>query len=946
MKMKNRKHVYSILVVVFLFSIFCGASCVHSKDARRNEEKAVDFFTPWNSSNNLTLLHSYSFTSDTLGGYPAEPTLSVVEPSACFVHIDDLSDSQGKHVALYKSGSGQRATLDDNLTGYGLSITAGELHCKVNHDSSLYGIQFIDKTGALFRLDFWTGNIGHYGSVTYTNYTYNQWFDVKFIFNLSVGWMFEINSVKFGAGYTYGFEHGVSGGIQAILFVSAFSGGGDGYFRVDDLEVYNALTSASFNSDPTGDEWPMFRGQLNHTGVATTTPMHGTALTWSFTTGNYVQSSPAITGGRVYVGSYNHDMYCLNATTSAIMWNFTTGGAIISSPTVAGGRVFVGSNDSKVYCFDAITGAQVWNCTTGGIVQSSPAVAGGRVYVGSYDRKVYCLNATTGARIWNCTTGDWVESAPAVVGERVYVGSNDYKIYCLNATTSARIWNYTTGGRVVSSPAVAGGRVFFGSEDFNVYCLEATTGAFVWSYTAGWGMHSSPAVVGGRVYIGTHDHNLYCLNASTGAKIWSYDMGFYVLSSPAVAGGLVYVGSNDNKVYCLNAITGELVWSYTTGNLVWSSPAIAGGRVYVGSWDGKVYCFPMILGIFTPSINHPSDITYSLGSTGNSISWTITATNTGTTGYTIYRNGTSIATGSWTSGIPVTITFYGLAAGIYNYTIVASNGLGGLVQDTVIVTVMSNNAPPPTGLGLGIIAAIVIIMACAAVIIVLVVVKVRKRRAVKSYPRQATTAKVEIKERKQREQQERRSLKEQQRREREERLQREHDTAEQQRRDREEQLQREHDATVHRCQDLVAEARAAVKQNEFERARSLVADYRVIASQANIADGNSTADALSSDIDNAEHEEKRRREELERLDKLRKIIKVSNSLEISRIAKTLEMDEEMLWKHIFDWAEQFGFRIEENKVIFGQGDTGAFIDELQRQFESWDEKTQRKDGKI
>ena len=37
-----------------------------------------------------------------------------------------------------------------------------------------------------------------------------------------------------------------------------------------------------------------------------------------------------------------------------------------SSPAVADGRVYVGSDDGRVYCLDASTGAQVWNYTTGG----------------------------------------------------------------------------------------------------------------------------------------------------------------------------------------------------------------------------------------------------------------------------------------------------------------------------------------------------------------------------------------------------------------------------------------------------------------------------------------------------------------------------------------------------------------------------------------------------
>jgi hypothetical protein len=103
----------------------------------------------------------------------------------------------------------------------------------------------------------------------------------------------------------------------------------------------------------------------------------------------------------------------------------------MSSPVVAGGRMYVGSDDDNIYCLNAITGSQLWSFTTEGDVASSPAVAGGCVYVGSYDHKVYYLDATTGALLWNYTTLDDIFSSPAVALGRVYVCSLDYKVYCL-----------------------------------------------------------------------------------------------------------------------------------------------------------------------------------------------------------------------------------------------------------------------------------------------------------------------------------------------------------------------------------------------------------------------------------------------------------------------------------------------------------------------------------
>ena len=57
----------------------------------------------------------------------------------------------------------------------------------------------------------------------------------------------------------------------------------------------------------------------------------------------------------------------LMLSTGAKVWNYTTGGLVESSPAVAGGYVYVGSTDNNVYCLDAVTGAKIWNYTTGGV---------------------------------------------------------------------------------------------------------------------------------------------------------------------------------------------------------------------------------------------------------------------------------------------------------------------------------------------------------------------------------------------------------------------------------------------------------------------------------------------------------------------------------------------------------------------------------------------------
>ena len=102
----------------------------------------------------------------------------------------------------------------------------------------------------------------------------------------------------------------------------------------------------------------------------------------------------------------------------------------MSSPAVAYGKVYVGSGDYNIYCLDALTGAQVWSYTTGNNTASSPAVADGKIFVGSNDGNLYCLNASTGAYIWSYATGaSFLSCSPAVAMGNVFIGSGDYRVY-------------------------------------------------------------------------------------------------------------------------------------------------------------------------------------------------------------------------------------------------------------------------------------------------------------------------------------------------------------------------------------------------------------------------------------------------------------------------------------------------------------------------------------
>jgi outer membrane protein assembly factor BamB len=358
-------------------------------------------------------------------------------------------------------------------------------------------------------------------------------------------------------------------------------------------------------SSTLSNSWPMFRHNANHTGFTDSDAPRHLRHTWTFSSEQDFKSSPAIVNNKVYVGSDDFKIYCVDLYTGEKLWEYKTGSDVFSSPAVINGKLYIGSNDKNLYCLNADTGDLIWTYTSYDDIRSSPTIYNGRVYVGGRDGRVYCIDADDGREIWRFSTGGAIYSSPAVADDRVYVGSWDTMIYCLDAEQGYLHWSYATGDVILSSPAVEAGKLYVGSNDQKVYCLDAIRGNLVWTYTTWGDIHSSPAVTQGYVYIGSRDGNVYCLKADTGVEIWRFSTGGAIYSSPAVADGLVYVGSWDTKVYCIDMYDGSEQWKYKTNDAVYSSPAIAQGKVIIGSWDSNLYCFE------DPNTPPQADFTYS-----------------------------------------------------------------------------------------------------------------------------------------------------------------------------------------------------------------------------------------------------------------------------------------------------------------------------------------------
>src|SRR5690242_7834519 len=73
---------------------------------------------------------------------------------------------------------------------------------------------------------------------------------------------------------------------------------------------------------PVPDAWPQFRGNPQLTGVAATSLPAALKLLWTYEAGDSIESSAAIVGGAVYVGSMSAELLSLDLETGKVHWKY------------------------------------------------------------------------------------------------------------------------------------------------------------------------------------------------------------------------------------------------------------------------------------------------------------------------------------------------------------------------------------------------------------------------------------------------------------------------------------------------------------------------------------------------------------------------------------------------------------------------------------------------
>jgi outer membrane protein assembly factor BamB len=368
--------------------------------------------------------------------------------------------------------------------------------------------------------------------------------------------------------------------VATLLLIAALAAVGIGAFLLQQPKP-----SAS-------DDWPGFRGDATHAGLAHVGPVGNPVVSWQASLGVPIQhdisiigdvaaissddglltgllvadgtkrwtfaatppmSGPVGTDGTFYAVDGDGVVHAVRAIDGTAKWAST---AKIPQPTdgvVADGLLYYGSPDGAVTALNVKDGTQAWRQPVSSIALRTPTVDGGVVVAVDDHGVTTSLDARSGAIRWTKPTGVDPPGTPIIVGDAIYLGvgsdSTSGKLVALNASDGTERWHID---RLLFGPSIFGSVGYSGSADGSLAAIDLTSGTVLWDAKLPAAQQRAPAVTDRVVYAYTEaSHRVVALDRATGGQLWTFDLDGSNQCCVAAAKGKVFVATDAGTVYAI-----------------------------------------------------------------------------------------------------------------------------------------------------------------------------------------------------------------------------------------------------------------------------------------------------------------------------------------------------------------------------------------------------------
>jgi outer membrane protein assembly factor BamB len=176
-------------------------------------------------------------------------------------------------------------------------------------------------------------------------------------------------------------------------------------------------------------------------------------LIWRRDLGAPLHAPPALADNRVYLPAADGRIVALQLATGAPVWERQLGGAP-NDLLVLHDRLYAGSQDHFLYCLDVTHGAIAWKFPTGGEVIGLPIVDERRVYVVSLDNVLRALNKKSGSQEWKRPLPLRPTRGPFRIVDDIFVSGIGPTIHVYRAKDGQAAGDIPAGATAALAPAL------------------------------------------------------------------------------------------------------------------------------------------------------------------------------------------------------------------------------------------------------------------------------------------------------------------------------------------------------------------------------------------------------------------------------------------------------------------------------------------------------------
>lgn len=347
--------------------------------------------------------------------------------------------------------------------------------------------------------------------------------------------------------------------------------------------------------------------------------------------------------GRVFVGSSDGGLYCLDARDGSTIWRFETVGHVQSEPLFdpVEGALYFGATDGALYKVDARNGQLRYRFASNAEVQRQPTLVGDILYAINSNDTILALDRVSGKLIWTQHRAPAMgmeilgHSGVLVWQDRVFAGFSDGIVMSFDRMTGAERWQpvdltaevsqgldgMATYLDVDTTPILGSidgiPTIYVASITGGVFALEAQTGAEIWSNSSVVGtnqlariaepahpaMDAGPEVPAREVLIAASGTTGLCgLDPSSGAVLWksALPVGGYTSITPMQ--GVLLASASQLGVFLLSPLDGRLIDGIGVVDGVAAEAGVHGNRAFVLTNGGRL----LALHVASPRENPPN----------------------------------------------------------------------------------------------------------------------------------------------------------------------------------------------------------------------------------------------------------------------------------------------------------------------------------------------------